>query len=244
MEAGDYTLIIEQKIFIEDETFVVIGGNNTRAQDHNSSRSNKTASVVAGDQDNDNTKVQDHNSSRSNKTASVGGGNQDNGNTKVQDHNSSRSNKTANVVAGDPDNGDAAYQKSNAGPVKWMAPESLKRLVNTSRSNIKNILASLDDLEDQLDADATNERYLVNTSRSNIKNQRLAVYDLQETIASMEYMEKETAMNELNRKIAAMNRQFITLQEPLAALGKQYTTISNVLKTRHDIAMNSIRNMK
>jgi YD repeat-containing protein len=54
------------------------------------------------------TRAQDHNSSRSNKTASIaspgGGGN--GGGSKAQDHNSTRSNKTASIVVGGGDPGD------------------------------------------------------------------------------------------------------------------------------------------
>lgn len=60
----------------------------SKAQDHNSSRSNKTASRIdSGGDDGNGSKAQDHNSSRSNKTSS-----------KAQDHNSSRSNKTASAI--------------------------------------------------------------------------------------------------------------------------------------------------
>lgn len=229
LEPGDYTFTVEQRIFIEDETPVSVG-NTTRAQDHNSSRSNKTASRIAGGpNNNNNTKVQDHNSSRSNKSSSsISQNPDDNGNTKVQDHNSSRSNKTA----------------SNVGPVKWAAPEATRRTINTTRDNIKSMLTSLDQLEEQLDADVSNERSIVNTSRSNIKNQRMAMYDLRETMANMEYMEKEKAISEINRKTAAMNARFDELEESVQQLGRQFTSISNVLKTKHDTVKNSIGNIR
>ncbi|MBI1317990.1 MAG: hypothetical protein GC168_03440 [Candidatus Hydrogenedens sp.] len=95
-----------------DELDDLTGG--TKAQDHNSSRSNKTASIIAdglgGLDDALNlikaAAAQDHNSSRSNKTASVidnvgdgGGWTSETLNQKAQDHNSSRSNKTASKNA-------------------------------------------------------------------------------------------------------------------------------------------------
>ncbi|MEP7371878.1 MAG: carboxypeptidase regulatory-like domain-containing protein [Chitinophagaceae bacterium] len=327
LKAGDYTFTIVQKILIDDETAVTMESNNARVQDHNSSRSNKTASIISDDQDNEDednnaarkgwdgtvkggsktnaqdhnssrsnktsgiiaddqdneeevdhaarkgwdgtvkggskTKAQDHNSSRSNKTSGIIADDQDNededdnaarkgwdgtvkgGNkTNAQDHNSSRSNKTSGIIADDQDNGGDENRKSNLGPVKWMAPESLKRTVNTSRDNIKNLISSLDDLENQLSIDKSSEQKLVNTSRSNIKSQRLTVSALQETLANIEYMDKETAMHEVNRKMLAMNSQFHALQESIAALGGKYASISNILKSRHDVAMNAIRNMK
>jgi YD repeat-containing protein len=63
-------------------------GGGPKAQDHNSSRSNKTASRIdSGGDGGSGSKAQDHNSSRSNKSSS-----------KAQDHNSSRSNKTASAI--------------------------------------------------------------------------------------------------------------------------------------------------
>jgi hypothetical protein len=264
LEPGDYTFYIEQRVFIEDETFITAGSSNTRAQDYNSSRSNKTASSAAPDPggNNGNSKAQDHNSSRSNKTSSVADGDIDNeaadnaarkgwdgtvkggSKTQAQDYNSSRSNKSSGIVATDPDNGDGAIKKGNTVPVKWTAPEVLKRTVNTSRSNIRQLLASLDDLEEELDTDTPNDRYLVNTSRSNIKSQRIAIYDLRETLTNMEYMEKTVAMNQVKEKTTAMNMQFLALQESLTAMGNQYRSISNVLKTKHDTVKNSISNIR
>ncbi|MBL7738780.1 MAG: carboxypeptidase regulatory-like domain-containing protein [Chitinophagaceae bacterium] len=244
LEAGEYTFIVEQTIFIDDETFVSTGSNsNMKVQDHNSSRSNKSASVISNETGGNNTKVQDHNSSRSNKSASVITNETGGNNTKVQDHNSSRSNKTASNIVNDPGNGDEDERK---GDVKLTASQNSQslRTINTSRSNIKNMLASLDDLEELLDNDAVSSRYLVNTSRSNIKNQRLALYDLRETLADMPYMDKAAATDELSKKIAVMNNEFLSLQESLKAMGGQYTTISNVLKTKHDTAKNSIGNIR
>lgn len=61
-------------------------GSGTKAQDHNSTRSNKTASSVAPD----NTTEGGSSSSQS----------------KAQDHNSTRSNKTASKAAEDPGSGE------------------------------------------------------------------------------------------------------------------------------------------
>lgn len=85
-------------------------GGGTKAQDHNSSRSNKTASIISdgvddlGDAQNllKVAAAQDHNSSRSNKTSRAMDNVGDGGAwasevlaAPAQDHNSSRSNKTA-----------------------------------------------------------------------------------------------------------------------------------------------------
>ncbi len=68
LDAGQYLFTVEQRLYIEDETFVPVG---TKVQDHNSSRSNKSASGIAPDPGAGGTKVQDHNSSRSNKSSSA-----------------------------------------------------------------------------------------------------------------------------------------------------------------------------
>jgi hypothetical protein len=71
----------------------------TRAQDHNSTRSNKTASGIA--------------------TNPYGGDD----NTKAQDHNSTRSNKTASGIAPNP--ADSTAAKGGKLPIRWSAPEVL-----------------------------------------------------------------------------------------------------------------------
>ena len=73
MEPGTHTITTEQYIIIDDETFIFSGDETSqqRAQDHNSSRSNKTASINYGGGGNGQQRAQDHNSSRSNKTASI-----------------------------------------------------------------------------------------------------------------------------------------------------------------------------
>jgi hypothetical protein len=45
-------------------------------------------------------------------------------------------------------------------------------------------------------------------------------------------------------KMAAMNTQFLALQEATQMESRRFQTLSNASKARHDIAMNAIRNMK
>jgi len=45
-------------------------------------------------------------------------------------------------------------------------------------------------------------------------------------------------------KSQAMNIQMLELQEQMAAENRQYTTISNVLKARHDTVKNAIGNIR
>lgn len=94
----------------------------------------------------------------------------------------------------------------------------------------KYIIATLNELEDQLDADASSEQRLVNTSQNNIKSQRLTAKELQEILSNTEYMDKETALHEVDRKMTAMTSRYAELQESVTALGGKYSSISNLLK--------------
>ena len=185
LEEGSYSLSIEQKLIINDETFVSVGGGN-RAQDHNSSRSNKSSSVApdpgSGGGGGGGNKAQDHNSSRSNKSSSVapdpGSGGGGSGGSKAQDHNSTRSNKTASVIDNDLDNGDGSFRK---GDVKVTASQNTQSLRTIS------VQADLDGdgiyetdvtskISDELILDKEGnltepqQKTGISTSRSNIRN--------------------------------------------------------------------------
>jgi len=188
LEAGSYTFTVEQKLIINDETFVSVGdGSSSRAQDHNSSRSNKSGIVApdggGGSGGSGGTKAQDHNSTRSNKTASIaapdpGSGGGGGGGSKAQDHNSTRSNKTASVIDNDLDNGDGSFRK---GDVKVTASQNTQSLRTIS------VQADLDGdgvyetdvtskISDELILDKEGnltepqQKAGISTSRSNIRN--------------------------------------------------------------------------
>lgn len=153
LEAGDYTFTIEQTMYINDATLISVG--NTKAQDYNSSRSNKTGSVInpgAGDGDNGGNKVQDHNSSRSNKSSSLMDNDADNadnsnqrGISKLTASQNSQSLRSISVVA-DMD-GDGVYETDVTSQVtdevmmdvdgNITTPQQ-KAGISTSRSNIRN----------------------------------------------------------------------------------------------------------
>ncbi|HYM94018.1 MAG TPA: FG-GAP repeat protein, partial [Chitinophagaceae bacterium] len=212
LKQGNYQFIITQKVFIDDNSFVMLDDNkdssgSTKARNNNTVRSNRTDNALLN---NDN--------------------NNDVNNIAIDEGGSSKP-KVKNTTR-------------DIGPIKWMAPEAMKKNINTSEDNLKNMLASLDALEQQLDADQNNAKAIINTSRSNIKSQRIAIADLEQTLDNLQMMEKDAAMKELEQKRNESDLQFLKLQDSLHKLGVQYSTISNVLKARHDIAMNAIRNMK
>jgi hypothetical protein len=129
-------------------------------------------------------------------------------------------------------------------PLKWIASEAMKAAINTSHSNIKNLRAALTDLEMMSDADQNTSGARINNTKSNLKNLYASLNGLEEVLTNLETMEKNKAFSELNNIITAMNPQFMALGELLNAAGKQYATISNVLKTRHDAVKNSIGNIR
>lgn len=234
LTAEKYLITVEQTILIKDQAFVSVGDGaamQSRAQDHNSSRSNKTASAISSGPDNgSNTggqKVQDHNSSRSNKSSSIVTDDTDNNTSnpslRAQNNNTVRSNRTDNAIIINDNDSNTATTKT----------------INTSRSNIKNMIATLDELELQLNNDQTTAKAIINTSRSNIKNQRAALSELDAALAN-----KNVSMKELEQKSNAEEKTFSQLLASLKHLGTPYSSISNVLKTKHDTAKNAIGNIR
>lgn len=181
-EKGSYTVATELKYIVDETIPVHLNENNeesierkgwdgtvkggSKVQDHNSSRSNKTASLV--DTDNDNTSerkgwdgtvkgsskasVQDHNSSRSNKSSSPvdndSNSSEESNKLKTQNNNTVRSNRTklkSILVEADTD-GDGSYETDVTNKVNdevvldengnIVAPQQ-KAGVSTSRSNIR-----------------------------------------------------------------------------------------------------------
>jgi hypothetical protein len=195
LDAGSYRITAEYEIHINDQTIIEVGDADdatTRAQDHNSSRSNKTASSIA---------------------PNPGGG--DTSKTKAQDHNSSRSNKTSSSVAPDPGGGSST----------------------STKVQVNSLLQTVLEAEDLLNNDNTSNRTGVNTSRSNIKNLQNALFDLQRALNSNNPATIQSAS-------ALVERQMQTLQSSLLNLGSRYTSVSNVLKTKHDTAKNSVGNIR
>ncbi len=255
LDPGNYTFIVEARYIIRDETDLDLNDDDndgvgtqnnlplkttvpkqtqgttfgekvnqgmqsaagTKVQDHNSSRSNKTASSIATDPNNNDssgTKVQDHNSSRSNKTASsvaTDPNNNDSSGTKVQDHNSSRSNKTASSVA--PNGGNASVEA------------------------ISSIVKTLDDIDVLLNDEPNQTKAGISTSRSNIRNMRSRINTLENHLRNNEITAAKTIWAELHTSLT-------NLEQSLTKLGGGFSSVSNVLKTKHDTAKNSIGNIR
>ncbi len=196
LDAGNYSISAGYEIYINDQTTIEVGDISegdatTRAQDHNSSRSNKTASSVAPNPGGDTSK------------------------TKAQDHNSSSSNKTASSVAPNPGGG----------------------VSTKTKAQVNDLLQTVFEVEDLLHNDNTSNRTGINTSRSNIKNLQNALFDLQRALNG------DNAATIQSASLLVEQRMQL-VQSALLNLGTRYTTISNVLKTKHDTAKNSISNVR
>jgi hypothetical protein len=197
LDAGNYSIAAEYEIHINDQTIIEVGAAEddnptTRAQDHNSTRSNKTASSIAPSPEGADTSK-----------------------TKAQDHNSTRSNKTANSVAPNPEGGSST----------------------SAKVQVNSLLQTVLETEELLNNDNTSNRTGVNTSRSNIKNLQNALFDLQRALNSNNRVSIQSAAT-------AVERQLQILQTSLLNLGSRYSSISNVLKTKHDTVKNSINNVR
>lgn len=116
---------------------------------------------------------------------------------------------------------------------------------NSSRSNktasiasFNDLLEVLNELDQQLQKDNTpSTKAGVSTSRSNIRN-------LTATIESIINDIENDNTSAAKQKMNSMNMQLLALQQSLQKLGSRYTAVSNVLKTKHDTAKNSISNIR
>lgn len=115
----------------------------------------------------------------------------------------------------------------------------------TASQNSQSLRTSLTDLHQQLDSldqqlqqdDAPQNKAGVSTSRSNVRN-------LNQVIESIITDLENDNIVSAKQKMSSMNMQFLALQQSLQKLGGKYSSISNVLKTKHDTAKNSIGNIR
>ncbi|MGZ5221153.1 MAG: hypothetical protein ACXWC7_13785 [Chitinophagaceae bacterium] len=86
-----------------------------------------------------------------------------------------------------------------------------------------------------MNADKKASSSAIRTTKENSRLLRTSVNQLENSLQN-----KSTISAAANKT----DTHFTILLGSVNKLGREYTTISNVLKTKHDIAMNSIRNMK
>ena len=138
--------------------------------------------------------------------------------SSAQDHNSSRSNKTASVVDNNPGDGTTA-----------------KSIVNTTKSNTKDFLVALDELDGLLNTDKTASASAIQAIKENSRSLRSSYQRMENSFQNTSDAEK-AAM--------AADTDFAVLLGSVGKLGQRYNSISNVLKTKHDTAKNSVGNIR
>jgi hypothetical protein len=138
--------------------------------------------------------------------------------SSVQDHNSSRSNKSASIA--DNNSGDGTPQKS---------------IVNTTKSNTKDFLVALDELDQLLAADKTTSASTIRVVKENSRVLRSSYQKLEDSLQNKGDVVK--AANEADT-------DFAVLLGSVGKLDQHYNSISNVLKTKHDTAKNSVSNVR
>ena len=187
---GNYTFIVESGYVISDAIDIDLGeGEGTEKK----SAPKQTQGATFGE--------------KVNAGLATGNANQ----TKAQDHNSSRSNKTASGMAPNP--------------------------ADSTITAFNSMLATLTELDTQLQNDAASNKAGISTSRSNLRKVRNCITAINNDLQNGN---KAAAQS----KIQNLNTQFLSLQQSLTNLGALYTSISNVLKTKHDTAKNSVGNIR
>jgi hypothetical protein len=133
---------------------------------------------MAGNSDEMQTRVQDHNSSRSNKSSSIMAGNGDEMQTRVQDHNSSRSNKSSSVSMEKPDaDGSNPSAKSGINGINNQMPNRISMNVTVPKQTQG---STFGDKMNGRDNDPNNQMKAQNnnTVRSNRTDNAIVIADL------------------------------------------------------------------
>jgi len=162
--------------------------------------------------------------------------------------------KTNKSDAGAKDTSDETQRKGGDGTVKGGnrietleqdGSEKLdKSALTTAIINLqdfKNSLADVDKLKQK------DKRQSIASSKitPQINNVRNRISQLENSLKNIGLMGKTTpALNDLDGKLNAMDNDFFSLLENLGQMGDQYSSISNVLKTKHDTAKNSVGNIR
>jgi hypothetical protein len=107
--------------------------------------------------------------------------------------------------------------------------------LNITKNSTKDFLAALDELDKLLDADKRSSAPAISKTKENSLSLRNSVNQLENNLQNPGTIER--AANEIDTN-------FAVLLGSVNKLGQRYSTISNVLKTKHDTAKNSIGNIR
>ncbi|MCC7402611.1 MAG: hypothetical protein IT214_14115 [Chitinophagaceae bacterium] len=219
VKAGNYNIVMQQTIVLNDETTVWVGESGSEDSNEAAARKGWDGSVKG----NSKKEVQDFNTTRSNR---------ERGQSLI---NSNGAKDSINNNGG----GEEAARKGWDGTVKGYTEN-----INTGQENLKGMMTSLNELDLQLNNDNSNSDAAINSARTGVKSLKAAIIDAQQKVDNLQQQEKNAALQDLERKMKAVSAQLTILQTALSSMGKQYSTISNVLKTKHDTVKNSINNLR
>lgn len=235
LEAGNYLFTISQPLLIDDISYVELGDPAENIVTSESNLKNEAArkggiTVTAS---------QNGQSLRTGSNPDAGNSNQPM--TRAQNNNTVRSNRTDNALI---DLDDLSGSGSSATSPVRTSTEASKTAVSRSRTALAALSSSLDQLEALLDGDTQSARAIINTSRSNIKNQRAAMAGLEESLGNVDQQDPLKTQADLKTRLESINAPLQALLENLHSLGSRYSSISNVLKTKHDTVKNAIQNIR
>jgi len=222
MEPGTHTITTEQYIIIDDETFISSGDatSQQRAQDHNSSRSNKSSIINNDGGSEAQQRSQDHNSSRSNKSGINDNGGGGDPQQRSQDHNSSRSNKSG--INDDGGGNDPSQRAQN------------NNTVRSNRTDFKSVLIEADidgDGEYETDISSSHSYTLTADEKGNTEPQQKAGIS-----TSRSNIRTKSSLQPLGNDLYIVYGTTIIKGKEVA--------IQSVLKTKHDTAKNSVGNIR
>jgi len=107
--------------------------------------------------------------------------------------------------------------------------------VNTTKSNTKDFLVALDKLDGLLNADKTTSASTIHAIKENSRLLRSSYQRMENSLQNAGDIEKAAI---------EADTDFAVLLGSVGKLGQRYSSISNVLKTKHDTAKNSVGNIR
>ncbi|HEY9170571.1 MAG TPA: carboxypeptidase-like regulatory domain-containing protein [Lutibacter sp.] len=116
-----------------------------------------------------------------------------------------------------------------------------KPALTTAIRNLQEFKNSVVDLEKLL----TKDKRQSSIKASQVKNVKNRIDELESSLKNLGLLGKTAATkSDLDAKLNLMNTEVSLLLENLSQLGNNYSSISNVLKTKHDTAKNSVTNIR
>ncbi|NEW79408.1 MAG: carboxypeptidase regulatory-like domain-containing protein [Gelidibacter sp.] len=116
--------------------------------------------------------------------------------------------------------------------------------LTTAIINLQDFKNSLVDLEKLIEKDKR-QSIASNKITTQINNVRNRINELENSLKNLGLLGKNVpTSSDLDTKLSAMEGDFFVLLENLGQMGDQYSSISNVLKTKHDTAKNSVGNIR